>query len=148
IYGTGGFPNQTSNSSNYWVDVTFMPAADTTPPTVTGIAPGNGATNVTIATTVAATFSEAINAATLTTSTFVLRTAANAVVPSTVSYSPDTQIATLTPSQPLAVSTAFNATITGGSSGVKDLAGNPLASNYVWSFSSSGSSIGLTTIGA
>jgi hypothetical protein len=34
----------------------------------------------------------------------------------------------------LAASTVYTATITGGASGLKDLAGNALASNYSWSF--------------
>src|SRR5262249_1401721 len=42
--------------------------------------------------------------------------------------------ATLTPSSQLAASTTYTATIVGGSGGVKDLAGNALASNVVWSF--------------
>src|SRR5439155_17993332 len=43
-------------------------------------------------------------------------------------------VATLTQSAALAASTTYTATITGGASGVKDLAGNALASNFVWSF--------------
>ncbi len=45
---TSVFPNLTYNASNYWVDVVFTTslAADTTPPTVTGVTPAAGATNV------------------------------------------------------------------------------------------------------
>src|SRR6185295_4419414 len=63
-----------------------------------------------------------------------LRNSANTIVSSTVSYDPNTRVATLTPTQPLAASTTFTVTITGGSGGVKDLVGNALASNFVWSF--------------
>ena len=37
LYGTGGFPTQTYQTSNYWVEPVFSAAAavDTTPPTVT-----------------------------------------------------------------------------------------------------------------
>src|SRR5262249_59590325 len=50
--------------------------------------------------------------------------------------SSDLQGATLTPSEPggLALTTTYTATITGGSSGVKDVAGNALAANFTWSF--------------
>jgi hypothetical protein len=106
--------------------------ADNTPPTVSSVAPVNGATNVSVSTTVTATFSEAINASTVTGSTFQLRDASNNLVGATVSTS-DNQI-TLTPSSALAGSTVYTVTITGGASGVKDLAGNALASNYSWSF--------------
>ena len=74
-----------------------------------------------------ATFSEAINAATLTTSTFVLRNPASTVVPATVSYNAATRVATLAPSAELAASTTYTATIIGGAAGVKDVAGNALA---------------------
>ena len=41
---------------------------------------------------------------------------------------------TLTPTAALTISTTYTVTIVGGASGVKDLAGNALASNYSWSF--------------
>ena len=108
--------------------------ADGTPPTVSGTTPAAGATGVGTASLVTATFSEPINAATLTTSTFVLRDPSNAIVTATVSYDAPTRVATLTPAAALSVAKTYTATITGGSSGVKDLAGNALASNFVWSF--------------
>ena len=107
---------------------------DTTPPTVTSATPANGASSVALGTAVTATFSEAINAATLTTTTVVLRNPANAVVPAAVSYNAGTRVATLTPSAALTTSTTYTATITGGAAGVKDVAGNALASSVVWSF--------------
>ena len=133
--GASAFPTQTFNAANYWVDVVFGTGApDTTPPTVTNVAPANGATGVGTATSATATFSEGMNASTITTSTFVLRNPSNAIVASTVSYNADTNVATLVPTQPLAASTTYTATITGGAGGVSDLAGNVLASSYVWSF--------------
>ena len=41
---------------------------------------------------------------------------------------------TLDPTSTLTGSTVYTVTITGGASGVKDLAGNALAINYNWSF--------------
>ena len=41
LYGSGGFPSQTWNATNYWVDVVFNTTSppDTTPPTVTAVSP-------------------------------------------------------------------------------------------------------------
>src|SRR3989442_1119612 len=140
VYGASAFPTQTFNAANYWVDVVFNTGApDTTPPTVTSVAPANGATGVGTATSATATFSEGMNASTITTSTFVLRNPSNAVVASAVSYNASTSVATLMPTQPLAASTTYTATITGGAGGVSDLAGNVLASSYVWSFTTGAS---------
>src|SRR6185295_11632219 len=123
------------NATNYWVDVVFNTGPpDTTPPTVTSVAPAKGATDVSTATSVTATFSEAMNASAITTSTFVLRDPGNNAVAGAVSYNTSTNVATLTPTQALAPSTTYTATITGGSGGVTDVAGNALAGNHVWSF--------------
>ena len=51
-----------------------------------------------------------------------------------VSYDAATLAATLTLSQTLAPGQTYTATVTGGSAGVKDLAGNALAASAVWSF--------------
>ena len=58
--------------------------------------------------------------------------AANNLVNATVTTS--TSQISLTPVAPLKNSTKYTLTITGGASGVKDPAGNALASNYSWSF--------------
>ena len=109
-------------------------AVDTTPPTVTASAPASGATAVATNSTVTTSFSEAMNASTINGSTFVLRNAAGATIAATVSYNATTLTATLTPSAALAGSTTYTVTLTGGASGVKDLAGNALAVNRTWSF--------------
>jgi hypothetical protein len=83
-----------------------------------------------------------MTASTLTTGTFVLRNAANGLVAATVSYAATTRVATLTPSQALAASTTYTATISGGSAGAKDVAGNALAANRVWSFTTASATNG------
>ncbi len=135
LYGSAAFPTNGSNS-NYWVDVVYSAsvATDTTPPTVTNTSPINGATGVAAGTNVNATFSEALNATTVNTGTFELRDPANALVAAVVSYNGGTNTATLTPSGPLSPGVIYTATVKGGSVGVKDLAGNALASNYLFSF--------------
>ena len=118
-YGTSGFPAQTFNASNYWVDVVFNTTVppDNTPPTVSGRSPASGATGVQTGTTVQATFSEAMNAATISTSNFTLRNATNTLVAASVSYDSATFTATLTPSSALALGTTYTATVKGGAVG-------------------------------
>jgi hypothetical protein len=139
-YGATGFPTNTFNATNYWVDVVFTPGtsppSDTTPPTVTAFAPGDGVSGVSTATTVTVTFSEAIDLATINGNTFQLRDPLNALVPASVVYDPAARVATLTPASALAGSTTYTVTVRGGTVDprVKDLAGNALASNITWSF--------------
>lgn len=144
------FPTSSYNSSNYWVDVVFATnvAPDTTPPTVASTTPTNSATNISTATTVKATFSEAMDAATLNTNTFKLTNSANASIPATVSYDAANLTATLTPSSVLANSTSYTATIIGGSADprVKDQAGNALAQNDTWSFTTASTNSTTTSI--
>ncbi len=132
---TSALPNLTWNASNYWVDVVFTTtqAADTTPPTVTATTPASGATAVAVASTVTATFSEAMTAATIGPSTMLLRTGSTTVA-ATVAYNATARTATLTPTAALANATTYTATVVGGASGVKDAAGNALAVDATWSF--------------
>ncbi len=106
-------------------------STDTTPPTVTATTPASGATGVSVTAAVTATFSEAMDPATIGASTFELRTAGGALVPAAVSYNALTNVATLTPSAALTGLATYTATVTVG---VKDLAGNALAAPKVWSF--------------
>ncbi|PSB47941.1 hypothetical protein C7B80_07570 [Cyanosarcina cf. burmensis CCALA 770] len=143
-YGTTGFPINTYRASNYWVDVTFAtnatnptpPVTDTTAPSISAVSPSNGATNVSTSTSIAATFSEALDPATINANTFVLQDANNALVPATVTYDAASHTATLQPSNLLATGATYRATLRGGTTQprVQDLAGNALATNSTWSF--------------
>ncbi|QSJ15235.1 DUF4082 domain-containing protein [Nostoc sp. UHCC 0702] len=132
------FPSSTYQSSNYWVDVVFTTSTtpDTTPPTVSATTPNNGATNVSVGASVTATFSEALDSATINTNTFELRGTNNTLVSATVTYNTNNNTATLTPSSSLAASTTYSATVRGGTTDprVKDQAGNALAADFTWSF--------------
>jgi hypothetical protein len=55
-------------------------------------------------------------------------------VAATVTYAGVPQQVTLRPTAALARGTVYTATIVGGANGVKDLAGNPLATNRTWTF--------------
>jgi WD40 repeat protein len=129
------FPDSTYQSSNYWVDVLFTTSTPAQiPPTVTSTTPSNTTTGISTGTTLKANFSKAMNSATINTSTFELRGSNNAVVAANVTYDATGNTATLTPSSALAANSSYTATIKGGSSGVKDQAGNALSQDYVWSF--------------
>ncbi|MGA7795797.1 MAG: DUF4082 domain-containing protein [Candidatus Acidiferrales bacterium] len=129
------FPSSSDNATNYWVDVVFYPTTVVGPSVVT-VSPANGATGVVAGlsvTNVTATFSESMNVSTLNSNTFQL-SAGGTTVPATVSFNSSTLTATLVPTQPLAYSTTYTATVVGGSNGVRDTNGNPLVSSYTWSF--------------
>jgi hypothetical protein len=85
---------------------------------------------------VLATFSEAMNPSTINTTTFTLTAPGTPPVPvaGTVTYDVASHVATFIPTDPLALNTIYTATIT---TGAEDLYGNPLASNYVWMFTTS-----------
>jgi methionine-rich copper-binding protein CopC len=129
LYGGGGFPTNTFQATNYWVDVVFSTSAtDTTPPTVVGTTPAAGAGGVSTNTTISATFSEDVQPSSIA---FTVTGAGGAAVPGTVSYSSTTLTATFRPSATLANSASYTATI----SGATDLAGNVMAGRTSWTFS-------------
>ncbi len=78
-----------------------------------------------------ATFSQAMNAATITSSSFTLTGPGNAAVAGTVTYAASGMIGTFTPSANLAFNTQYTATIT---TGAADSMGTALAANYAWTF--------------
>lgn len=105
---------------------------DTIKPKVTVVAPANGKTGVSAATNVTATFSEAMNPATLNKTTVKLvKKGATTPVKATVTYNATTNKVTLDPSANLASKAVYTATIT---TGTKDRAGNALAANKDWKF--------------
>lgn len=136
LYGAGGFPTSTWNGSNYWVDVVFSEemGADSTPPSVISVNPAAGAPRASVNTAVSATFDEAMDQATIGAATFELRDAAGGLLAATVAYDAPTRTAILTPEVTLMGESTHTATVLGGAGGVTDLAGNPLATDYVWSF--------------
>jgi hypothetical protein len=105
----------------------------TTPPvapTVLSNTPLNGATNVAQDGSVSATFSEAMDPATITVSTFTLTSgASNLPVSGTVVYA-DSKVV-FRPAVQLNLDGAYTATIT---TGAKNPAGGALAANAAWSF--------------
>jgi hypothetical protein len=105
--------------------------AGLTPPTVTSVAPPNNVIGACSNSIVTATFSKAMNPATINSSTFTVTGPSSAAVTGTVSYDASSVTSIFTPSSTLALNTAYTATIT---TGVKDSFGNALVSNFVWTF--------------
>lgn len=122
-------------AGNYAWSFTTGVTTDATAPTVTITVPASAATDVPTNQAVTATFSKAMDPATITASgtfTVAVAGAGGAAVPGTVTYAGS--IATFTPTGALAPSTEFTATITNAA---KDLSGNALTAGAVpnpWSF--------------
>src|SRR4029077_7173505 len=113
------------------------------PPTVVFTTPANGATAAAVNTAASATFSEAMNPATITPSTFSLTGPGTTPVAGTVSYAGT--VATFTPAAILTTSTLYTATIT---TGAKDPTGAPLAANFVWTFTTAAPPTVISTVPA
>ncbi|MFE4229689.1 beta strand repeat-containing protein [Arthrobacter sp. NPDC056886] len=101
---------------------------DTVAPTLTGQSPASNATEVPALNTVTATFSESVSGVNGT--SFVLLDANGAVVPATVTYDTTARRATLDPTDPLASSTRYTASL---KNTITDPAGNAYAGAN-WAF--------------
>lgn len=122
-----------SMASDHVWQFTTSDATDVSAPTVTSTNPADIATGVATNTAVKATFSEAMDPNTIKAANFTLFEGVNPVA-GTVSINPLLNIATFTPNANLATDTTYTATVISGVNGVTDVAGNPLASDKVWSF--------------
>ena len=96
-------------------------------PTVSATSPSDNATDVAVDSAITATFSEAMDAATINTNTFVVDNG----VTGTVSYDVNSTTATFTPTMNLDYNTTYTATIT---TGARDLSGNALQADHTWLF--------------
>ncbi len=112
--------------------VTGGPTSPLTAPTVTSVTPPDASTGLCPNTAlITATFSKAMNPATITISTFTVTGPGSTSVSGTVALDSTGLVATFTPLSSLTVSTAYTATIT---TGAHDTYGNALVANKVWTF--------------
>ena len=144
--GSGGAADLAGNvlSTDYvwgWTTAS-SPSGDTVPPTVLGSNPLDAATGVCINKTVNVTFSEAMDPLSVTNSSVSLAVTGGASVAGLVSYDPLTRIASFNPTGNLVgtPATAYTATVKGGASGVKDVAGNAMAADQFVRFTTNASS--------
>ena len=111
---------------------TFTTALDTTAPTILSTSPANGATGIVVSSVVTVTFSEAMDLTTINGTNIKLSvTSPSSSVAGIVSYNTTSHVATFTPTSALTANTNYTATVT---TGVKDAAGNPLAINGSFTF--------------
>jgi len=107
-------------------------SADLVRPTVALAVPAAGAINVASNTRLSATFSEDINPATISATSFTLvNTSLGTAVTGSVSYAAASRTALFTPAAALSSTTLYTATLT---TAVADLIGNTVAANYTWTF--------------
>ncbi|MQA28774.1 MAG: hypothetical protein GEU82_02895 [Luteitalea sp.] len=133
IVTDGGDGN--SHDHGDWANARLICSKDTTAPTVSTVTPAGGATGAALTSNVVATFSEAMTATTVTAATVSLVGQGSATpIAATISYDAASSTVTLVPTTELAGTTVYTATVKGGSAGAKDLAGNPLASDRTWTF--------------
>ncbi len=114
--------------TNYVWSFSTGSSSDETAPIVDFVSPLANATAVALNATISIDFSEVLNPATVTSSTFLLNQGSSAVS-GTVAYLGKTVL--FTPAASLSTNSIYTVTITNQ---VADLAGNALAANYVWSF--------------
>jgi hypothetical protein len=118
---------------------------DTTPPQVSSTTPAQGATTVALSTTVTATFSKPMNPSTVNTTSFSVAGPGGSAVAGTVTYSAAGSVATFTPVASLAYGAVYTATITTAATDQANPA-NPLAANYVWTFTTVAAPVPPTVI--
>ena len=118
-------------ATNFVWSFTTGSSTDTNAPTVVASAPMDMSTNVPVNQTVSATFSKDMDPATLSTANFKVTGPGAAQITGSVTYAAASQIATFAPANDLAPNTTYTNRIT---TGATDLAGNPLANNVVWTF--------------
>src|SRR5215210_6901012 len=97
-YGaTSAFPDQTFNSTNYWVDAVFESGVpiDSRPPRVASTSPASGEAGIPLNASVSAIFDEPVDPLTVNTGSVTLSDGAGNPVPATVAYDPPTRRATL-----------------------------------------------------
>ena len=144
--GTAGVKDRAGNAlgtSTVWSFTT----QDTVAPTVSSVSPAASATGVSGYANGTTVFSEPMAPASISTSTFtLLKAGATSLVPATVTYDTISRRSTLNPGAKLASTSTYTATVRAGSTGVRDLAGNPLAVNWSWSFTTADTIAPNTTI--
>ncbi len=123
-YGPGGFPSQSSNGNNYWVDVIYE---DTSAPRVTTTAPSAGQASVPATTTVNATFDEAVQPGSVA---MELRDDGGGLTAGAQTYDAPSRTASYSPNAPLAAGRTYTAAVTAAT----DLQGNGMTAPAVWSF--------------
>ena len=113
-------------------------------PAVTSLGPASGATGVATNASVTVTFNEALDVTTINSGTVYLSNG-GAAVAATVTYNAANNTVTLTPASALASGTTYTVNVIGGTSGIKDPAGDALPATVVSSFTTAAAAVTTTT---
>ncbi|MFN2603049.1 MAG: Ig-like domain-containing protein [Gemmatimonadaceae bacterium] len=100
-------------------------------PTIVATTPSNGATGVTIGSTIKATFSEPMDGSSLRPAAFTLSSSTGLVPDVTSSYDEATNTVTFTPTRALSEKSTYKVTINGIG---QDVSGVPFTGSFQWSF--------------
>lgn len=133
-YGTSGFPTESYNNTNYWVDVVFTNTPSGAAPAVTSTTPAANATGVPVIAKPTAVFNQAVTGSSVQ---FALKDPANAAVPGSTSYDTATNTATFTPADALSYNTAYTATVSGATNSL----GQSMGTAYSWTFTTTAAAL-------
>ena len=118
--------------STFTSSFTTAPSTDNFQPMVVSVSPESGARNVPLNTIIQVVFSERLDPLTVNDSTFyICENYCYNRVNGTIVLSDDGMVATFTPDKPLLPNTQYGVNVT---TGIKDVAGNPLYNSYSSSF--------------
>jgi len=134
LLGTGGTGIRSFVGGNRLTNTSwsFTTAADTTAPTNTARTPASGSTGINRGNNLTATFSERVLGVNGT-NFRVRRVSTNALIAAQVTVNAAGTVGTLNPNANLAGNTLYRVTLTGGTSAIRDLAGNALVTT-TWTF--------------
>ena len=125
-YG-GGFPSNSYNDTNYWVDpVVVTDGADNNPPTVTNRDPQANATGVPTGSGVTATFNEPVDAESVS---LAVNVSGGGAVAGQMRVTPDGRAASFAPNADLQGNTSYTVTVS-----ATDLQGNSMNAPHSWTF--------------
>ncbi|WP_283139122.1 DUF4082 domain-containing protein [Rhizohabitans arisaemae] len=127
--GSAGFPQQTYQGTNYWVDPVFhtVEPPDVRAPAVTAASPYPNASSVALNALPAVTFDEPIAAGS---ATVTVKDAANNTVAGTAALDQTSRILTFTPAAQFANTTTYTVTV----GGARDASNNAMTTPYEYSF--------------
>ncbi|MEW6608130.1 MAG: Ig-like domain-containing protein, partial [bacterium] len=129
--------NKTQECKNFWFDSPyhvedpFEVIIDNEPPQVATTTPSNGATKIYLGKKIRVTFSEEMATETINSDTILVN---NSAIVGSVTYAEDLRTAFFIPDKPLDIYTNYTVLVKSGELGVKDSAGNPMDSDYSFSF--------------
>ncbi|WP_246084713.1 DUF4082 domain-containing protein [Pseudarthrobacter phenanthrenivorans] len=126
-YGGAGFPTESYDNTNYWVDVVFSTAPEAAPPTVVSVTPANNSFDIAGGVQLKAVFDQAVIGSSVI---FSLKDSAGSAVAGSVAYDAATMTVTFSPNAILASGTTYTAMV----SGAKNSTGQAMAAPYSWMF--------------